>query len=132
MKKAVLFVMLLLCAPTVSASHDSITDPEVYIPLREEMTHMEIRFVELELLTASQPIDYAAIETSLKKMAASSKKIREVNRNEVLKESLKNLADQVTLLEKEIHGKDAKTIRKRLDRLYQNCFRCHETHAPRM
>jgi len=132
----VLLIAFLWVIPSTAeekaVAHSGITDPKIYIPLREEMTHMEIKFVELEMLAATKPLDYAAIEASLQTMTESSKKIRSVNQSEVLKEPLKNLTEQLTLLKKDVRGRDAETIKNHLDRLYQTCFRCHETHVPKM
>lgn len=133
----ILVVSALCAAAAVTAKentkvHDKITDPKVYIPLREEMTAMEMKFVDIQILAASDKIDYKAIQKGLEEMEASSKKIRAINPKETLREPLEKLTSQLSGLQRSARKKDKETLKANLDGLFETCFKCHQSHAPMM
>lgn len=150
-KKTILrtaFAVLLFCggpllagekrseAPTRSMAipmrHSSITDPKVYIPLREQMTSMEIKFVDVQIMAAADEVDFKAIQKALAEMEASSKKIRQINPSEAIRDPLEKLTSQLQDLQRSAKRKDLTLLKGRLDGLFASCFKCHQTHAPLM
>lgn len=112
--------------------HPRITDPEVYIPLREEMTRMEMKFVDLQIMAAGDQVDYKAVQAAIDKMEAAAKKIRAVNPSETLREPLEKLSSQIEGLGRDARRKDRVALKADLDRMFETCFKCHQTHAPLM
>lgn len=116
----------------MTARHAPITDPKVYIPLREEMNHMEMRFVDVQIMAAEEKVDFKAMQKALAEMEQASKKIRSINPNEALTEPLEKLGDQLKGLQRDARRKDLSSLKGNLDRLFQTCFKCHQAHAPMM
>jgi len=112
--------------------HRAITDPEVYIPLREEMTRMEMKFVDIQIMAAEDKIDFKAVQKALDQMETASKKIRAVNPSDTLTEPLQKLSDQIDGLQRNAKGKDRTALKGNLDLLFETCFKCHQAHAPLM
>jgi len=117
-------------AKTDAPIHPSITDPEIYIPLREGMTALEMRFVDLQIMATEDKVDYKAVKKALDDMEASSKKIRKVNPSEALREPLEKLGAQLDGLQRDAKRRDLAALKGNLDLLFQTCFKCHQAHAP--
>jgi hypothetical protein len=115
-----------------AARHPAITDPNVYIPLREGMTTMEMRFVDLQIMAAEDKVDFKAVQKALEQMETASKKIRKVNPSDALVEPLQKLSDQIGGLQRDARRKDRAALKGNLDRLFETCFKCHQAHAPLM
>lgn len=136
MKKYFLLGLLMtLTGAVVGAAetgHAKITDPNIYIPLRENMTEMELKFVDIQILSAADAIDFKAIQKGLDQMEAAAKKIRSINPKENMREPLAKLSDQLGSLKRDVRRKDAASLKANLDRLFETCFKCHQAHAPLM
>jgi hypothetical protein len=111
-------------------AHLSITDPKVYIPLREGMTALEMRFVDLQIMAVEDKVDYKAVKKALEDMEASTRKVRRVNPSQALNEPLEKLAGQIDGLQRDARRKDLAALKGNLDLLFQTCFKCHQAHAP--
>lgn len=125
---ALLFGGTLIASPL----HPQIKDPEVYIPLREEMTHLEMRFVDVQLMSASDKIDFRAVLKALDEMETAAKKIRKVIPDGGLQGALQELSSQIDGLQRDSRRRDRAALKADLDRLFETCFKCHQTHAPMM
>lgn len=118
--------------PADPSWHPAITDPKVYIPLREEMTAMEMRFVDVQIMAAEDKVDFKAVQKALEEMETASKKIRKINPSDVLREPLEKLGSQLEGLQRNARRKDLAALKGNLDLLFQTCFKCHQSHAPLM
>jgi cytochrome c556 len=126
---------VLLAAAALSAAplHPEIKDPAVYIPLREEMTRMEMKFVEVQILAAEDKVNFRAVQKALDEMELASKKIRKVMPGGGgLQEALQKLGSQLDGLQRDSRRRDLNALKGNLDRLFETCFKCHQTHAPMM
>ncbi|HSA59104.1 MAG TPA: hypothetical protein VLJ37_05405 [bacterium] len=119
-------------ALTASPPEPRIKDPEVYIPLREEMTRLEMRFVDIQLLSASDKVDFRVVLKALDEMEAAGNKIRKVMPDGGLQDALKQLSSQIDGLQRDSRRRDRAALKGDLDRLFETCFKCHQTHAPMM
>jgi cytochrome c556 len=125
---------VLLAAGALYAAplHPEIKDPAVYIPLREEMTRMEMRFVDAQILAAEDKVDFRAVQRALDEMERASRKIHKVITDGGLQESLQKLGTQIDGLQRDARRRDRNALKGDLDRLFETCFKCHQTHAPMM
>jgi hypothetical protein len=115
-----------------AARHPEVTDPKVYIPWREQMTHMEMRFVDLQIMTAQDEVDFKSVQKAVQDMEAASKKIRAINPSEALRDPLEKLGNQLQGMQRDARRKDLPALKGGLDRLFETCFKCHQAHAPLM
>ena len=139
MKKAtVLAVVISLCLlgailqAKAGKPHGRFKDPKVYIPLREEMTRMEMGYVNLEMLSSGDTIKDEEIIVSIEKMQDALGKIQKINPDERLTEALGKLSQQLTDLKRQKPSQNPKLFKLGLDQMFQTCFRCHSQHAPLM
>ncbi len=138
MKKIILFVTIFTSiAFTVSGGeppHSKSKKLKVSSALRQNMTLMEGQYINLQILTKSNGMDYDQILKALEKMEGHAQKIRQINgksdANEILDQPLVDLDSQIAGLKKYIVSRNPIRLRKGIDRLYSSCFRCHEAHAP--
>ena len=112
--------------------HRMITDPKVYIPLREQMTTMEMKFVDVQIMAAEDKIDFKALQKALDQMKTASKKIQAINPSDSLTEPLQKLSGQIDGLQHDTKRKDRAMLKGHLDLVFETCFKCHQAHAPLM
>src|SRR5262249_32706626 len=99
---------------------------------REQMTRMEMKFVDVQILAAGDKVDYEAIRRSLEQMEDAAARIKKVNPSDALVEPLKKLTDQLATLKKDARSKHLDALKGHMDLVFETCFKCHQAHAPIM
>jgi hypothetical protein len=131
MKKTILFAALFtVVAFAVSGGEYSHSKVKASPQLRQNMTLMEGRYINLQILTNSNGVNYDRILKSLDQMQVYAGKIRLINTNKDLDRPLVDLDKQIGSLKKYAVQQNPIRLRKGIDNLYSTCFRCHEAHAP--
>lgn len=113
----------------VHGTDPATTEPNTVIKLKQEMGLMEgTYFANLQTMTQGDPIDYSEVLNRISLMEDSIKRIRSINKSTTLEKSLEKLASQVNHLNKYAQQQNPIMLRKKMDEVYQTCFRCHATH----
>jgi len=110
----------------LSAGEES---PKTVIEIRNAMTRLETHFLNLlELAQLVEP-NRKTIRNEVLNFENASKRIRRINISEGLSKDLGKLESEIRKLKREAWRDDLTPFRKRLDGLYETCFKCHATHA---
>lgn len=102
------------------------------IKLRGLMDSMEKEYLNLEILTNSDNIDYEKIRDSLDHMEDAAEKILNTQFRPELKPSLENLQAEVKKFHEKTYAQKQKLLHGHLETIYHLCFRCHQAHAPNL
>ncbi len=113
-------------------THAQATDPQTVLKLRDKMTDMETRFLELQILIKSSHVDFDKVGVALTEFQRTAEGIQKVNPEKALDKPLQDLAGQISGLQKYVKRQDPISLRSGIDGLYDSCFKCHSTHAPLM
>jgi hypothetical protein len=111
--------------------HSATTNPAVVVKLHEAMGRLESHFLDLEDGYTGGKIDTDRIQASLNRMEESRREIQGIVPDREWQIPLGSLSSQIRAVRKSADRKDAAQLRKDIDGLYDACFRCHATEAPR-
>ncbi len=96
---------------------------------RTYMKKMESDYLRLQVLSNMDEVDYKEIQRALDRMEKTSKKIRRLNTNLKLNESLKGLREQIEEVENASRRHNREQVKMGLGILHTTCFGCHSEHA---
>lgn len=111
--------------------HSTVLDAQLSMQLREEMGHLEGRFVEMEDAFTGGKVNYETILKGLEQMQATQRTIERIAPKKGFAEPLKGLSSQLEKVRKAAKQESPMVLRREMDGLYDACFRCHAMNAPK-
>ncbi len=138
MKKIILsavMAVLFVAIPYVSQSKSGekgvvkTLTPENKERLQQAMSQMEAQYLTLTILVAQNPLDDAALRWNLSLMKDAIRKAQKITENTFLRKQLKSLSQDVSQMNRLVGDQNPASLHKGVDRLYENCFRCHIENA---
>ena len=118
-------------AERVYKPHSSVNDPTLVMQVRQEMSRLEGGFVEIEPHNTAGQVDYDKILKAVENMEAAARTIQRVIANKEWSPLLKDLNSQLQSVRRSSNRQDPITLRKNIDAMYDACFHCHASNAPK-
>lgn len=100
------------------------------LEVRNAMSRLETHFLNLQNLSEKAEPDAKMVRNEVLNFEDAAKRIRRISVSDQLGKDLDKLEGEIRKLKKEAWKEDLAPFRRRLDGLYETCFKCHATHAP--